>query len=149
MIKVKGYEIRPELFYDPQTHLWLRVEGRKARVGIDPLEQETRGAFVVMKLEAVGKSLKRGDGFGSVEAEKHVGALNSPVSGTITAVNPAVIKNPRLANSDPYGDGWFVEVELNNFEAEKKELLTGEADLRGWYLAEIQKYADWGWLAES
>ncbi len=149
MFKIREYEIYPDLYYDPREHLWLRVEGDRARIGIDPLEQETKGAFVVIQLESAGKPLKRGESFGSVEAEKHVGALNAPVSGVIEAVNPAVLENPRLANTDPYGEGWLIEVRLTNFEQEKPLLLTGESALRQWYEAEIRKYEDWGWLAKS
>ena len=149
MITVKNYQLDPELYYDPQHHLWIKVEGNRARIGIDPLEQETKGAFVVVQFESEGKVLARGESFGSLEAEKHVGTLVMPVSGSITTINPAVVENPRLANTDPYGNGWFIEVELTDFDKEKQHLITGELALRQWYEAEIKKYEDWGWLAES
>jgi len=84
-----------------------------------------------------------------VEAEKHVGALKAPVSGRIVRVNDALIQNPRLANEDPYGAGWFVEIELTNFDAEKQELISGETNIRAWLLAEAKKYEERGWIAES
>ncbi|RMG68524.1 MAG: glycine cleavage system protein H [Calditrichaeota bacterium] len=149
MFKIRHYELHPELFYDPDTHLWLRVEGNRARVGLDPLEQETRGAFVVIQLAKPGQKLSRGEAMGTVEAEKYVGSLQAPVSGRVAAVNPAVLTNPRLVNSDPYGEGWLLELEMSNFQSERAHLLTGEETLRDWYQAEIRKYEDWGWLAES
>ncbi len=149
MFKVRNYAIHPDLWYDPRGHFWLQIEGNRARLGLDPLEQETRGAVVVVQLEAAGTALSQGDSFGSIEAEKHVGMLRSPLSGKIVAVNPAVQKNPRLVNSDCYGEGWLVEMELSHFEKEQEKLLTGEAALRGWFEAEIKKYEELGWLAES
>ncbi len=149
MITIKNYQLDPELFYDPQSHLWIKVEGSRARIGIDPLEQETKGAFVVVQFESPGKQVSRGETFGSLEAEKHVGALTCPVSGKIVAINEAVVKNPRLANTDPFGEGWFLEIEMSDFEKEREQLITGELAIRQWYEAEIKKYEDWGWLAES
>ncbi len=149
MFKIRHYELHPELFYDPNLHLWLKVEGNRARIGLDPLEQETRGAFVVIQLADKGTQLNRGEAMGTVEAEKYVGSLQAPVSGTVVAVNPALQSNPRLVNHDPYGDGWLLELEMRCFEEERSHLLTGEAALRDWYQAEIRKYEAWGWLAES
>ncbi len=149
MFKVKNYEIHPELYYDQKEHLWIKVDGNRARVGIDPLEQETKGAFVVIQLDSIGSVVQKGESFGSLEAEKHVGTLRSPVSGKIAATNSAVLENPRLANADPYNTGWFVEIELSNFDEDKKSLLTGEDALKQWYETEIKKYEEWGWLAES
>jgi len=149
MFKVKNYEIHPELYYDQKEHLWIKVDGNRARIGIDPLEQETKGAFVVIQLDSTGSVVQKGESFGSLEAEKHVGTLRSPVSGKVATTNPAVLENPRLANTDPYHDGWFIELELSNFDEEKKSLLTGKDALKQWYETEIKKYEEWGWLAES
>ena len=149
MFKVKNYEIHPELYYDEKEHLWIKVDGKRARIGIDPLEQETKGAFVVIQLDSTGSVVQKGESFGSLEAEKHVGKLRSPVTGKVVKTNPAVLENPRLANVDPYNAGWFVEIELSNFDEEKNSLLTGEDALKQWYETEIKKYEEWGWLAES
>jgi len=148
MFKIQTYEIHPELFYDPEGHFWLRVEGTRARLGMEPLVQESMGAFVVVQLDAPGKPLEKGDAFGTVEAEKYVGPLRTPVSGTLAVVNERLAENPRLPNLDPYGDGWMVEIEMNRFEEEKHDLLTGEAALRTWYEQEVKKYEEEGWLAE-
>ena len=149
MLVIQKYKVDPDLYYDPKEHLWVKVDGMRARIGMDPLIQESMGAFVVVQIDQKGKSLSREESFGTVEAEKYVGPLRSPVSGVLVDINQRVVENPRLVNDDPYGDGWFVEVQLNNFEEEKKGLLTGEESVKTWFQLEISKYGEEGWLAES
>lgn len=149
MIEIKNHQFPTDVYYDPTTHFWVKVEGSTARIGIDDIEQNTRGGFVVIQLEEPGKEIQRGQSMGSVEAEKHVGALKAPVSGRVVRINTALVENPRLANTDPYGAGWFLEVELSNFEKERQELISGEENIRAWLLAEAQKYEERGWIAES
>ncbi len=149
MIEIKNHQFPTDVYYDPATHFWVKVEGSTARIGIDDIEQNTRGGFVVIQLEEPGKEIHRGQSMGSVEAEKHVGALKAPVSGRVVRINTALVENPRLANTDPYGEGWFLEVELSNFEKERQELISGEENIRAWLLAEAQKYEERGWIAES
>ena len=149
MIEIKNHKFPTDVYYDPATHFWVKVEGKTARIGIDDIEQGSRGGFVVVQFNDVGSEVRRGESLGSVEAEKHVGALKAPVSGRIVRVNEALLQNPRLANEDPYGHGWFVEMELTNFDAEKADLISGEANIRAWLLAEAKKYEERGWIAES
>ncbi|MEE9168967.1 MAG: glycine cleavage system protein H [bacterium] len=148
MFTIQNYEIHEDLFYCPEDHFWLRVEHNRAQIGMDPLVQESMGAFVVVQLDEKGKIFKKGDSFGTVEAEKYVGPLRSPISGVLKNINIEVIENPRLPNREPYRKGWLIEVELTNFEKERASLLTGEGPLREWFEAEIKKYKDEGWLAE-
>ncbi len=149
MFTVHNYNIYPDLFYDPKEHFWLKAEGKRARIGMDPLVQDSMGAFVVVQLDPVGKLMSKGDSFGTVEAEKYVGPFRSPVSGIIVAVNEQVVQNPRLTNAEPYGNGWLIEMELTDFEKEKDGLLTGEEPVRKWFEHEIQRYQEKEWLAES
>ena len=112
------------------------------------MELESQGPLVVVQLEAAEHALQKGDHFGGVEAEKHVGVLRAPVSGRIMRLNEHVMANPRLINLDPYGAGWLIEVELTNFAVEKQALITGEAALTEWYETEIKRYEEAGWLAQ-
>ncbi len=148
MLKIREYEINPELSYDPEEHFWLDVKNGRARVGYDALVQESMGAFVVVQLRDDLSVVKRGEAFGTIEAEKYVGPLRSPVSGKIIALNEQVIANPRLANTEPFGNGWFVEIKLSDFARESASLVTGEAAVREWFERELEKYEDKGWLAE-
>ncbi len=149
MIEIKNHKFPTDVYYDPATHFWVKVNGSIARVGIDDIEQGSRGGFVVIQFNEIGSEVQRGQSLGSVEAEKHVGALKSPVSGKIVNINTALLENPRLANTDPYGEGWFVEIELSQFDKEREELISGEANIRAWLLAEAKKYEERGWIAES
>ena len=149
MKKIKNFNIRTDIWYDTDESFWLDIDGNSARIGMNPLVQETSGSFVSIRMDEIGKSFTKGDSFGSVEAEKHVGQLKMPVSGKITAVNEKVLENPRLLNTEPYGKGWLIEIEMSQFEEEKKNLLVGEANITTWFEAEINKYEDKGWLAES
>lgn len=148
MFTIQNYEIHPDLFYDPEEHFWLKIAGNRARVGYDPLVQESMGAFVVVQPEDVGTLLNKGESVGTIEAEKYVGPLCTSVSGKIVAVNEQVVENPRLANTDPYGKGWFIEIAMSDFVKERESLLTGKESLQDWFENEIKKYQDKGWLAE-
>ncbi len=148
MKKIKNFHIRTDIWQDTREGFWLDVQDNIARIGMNPLVQETTGSFVAINMADIGKEISHGDSFGSVEAEKHVGHLKTPVSGKITAVNPKVLENPRLINTDPYGKGWLIEMEMNNFEAEQKQLIFGESEVMAWFETEITKYEEKGWLAE-
>jgi len=148
MKKIQNYTIRTDVWYEPREGFWLDIKGDTARIGMNPLLQETTGAFVAIRMLNSGATLKKGESFASVEAEKHVGHLKLPLSGKIQVVNPMVLDNPRLLNLDPYGDGWLVEIEINDFEGEKNTLLHGEVDITSWFEAELTKYNEKGWLAE-
>lgn len=149
MKTIKNFNIRTDLWYEAGEGFWLDIQDKIARVGMSPLAQETAGSFVAVSLIKEQSQLSKGQSFGSVEAEKHVGQLKAPVSGKILRVNPKVLENPRLLNIDPYGKGWLVEIEMDRFEEEQHELLAGEAEVTAWFEAEITKYEDKGWIAES
>jgi glycine cleavage system H protein len=95
----------------------------------------------------VGENLKRGDAFGSLEAAKFVGPLTSPLSGTVTATNDAVVADPALVERDPYGAGWLVELTLAD-PAELRELVSGADVIPVWFAAEVEDYRLKGVLAE-
>ncbi len=140
--------IKTDLLYDPDNYFWIKPEGNKARIGMSPLVEETSGSFVAIRFENVGQSLAKNDSFGSAEAEKHVGHMIMPVSGKILSINDKVIENPRLINTDPYGEGWLLEVELTNFEAEYDSLIAGADNIKNWFEAELKKFDEKGWLAQ-
>jgi glycine cleavage system H protein len=149
MKKIKNFDVRTDLWYATEEGFWLDIDGRTARIGMSPLVQESTGSFVAVRFENLGTPLSKGASFGSLEAEKHVGHLKMPVSGVLIAVNDKVVENPRLLNTDPYGKGWLAEVELTGWPAEQPHLLSGEKEVEDWFAAEIEKYEDKGWLAES
>ncbi|HMM94781.1 glycine cleavage system protein GcvH [Phycicoccus sp.] len=91
-------------------HEWVREEGDVVRIGITAFAQEALGDVVYVSLPGVGDTVTAGDTCGEVESTKSVSDLYAPVSGEVTAVNPALDATPELVNSDPYGEGWMYEL---------------------------------------
>jgi glycine cleavage system H protein len=105
--------IPAELKYT-KDHEWVRVDGNIATVGITAFAQGELGDIVYVEIETEGEELNQEEVFGSVEAVKTVSDLFMPVSGKIIEFNSALESNPEAVNSDPYGQGWMVKVELSN-----------------------------------
>jgi glycine cleavage system H protein len=95
-----------------KSHEWLTVDGKTATVGITDFAQSQLGDVVFLELPAAGRKLSVHESFGVVESVKAASDLYSPVAGRITAVNDKLAAHPELINSDPYGDGWILKVEL-------------------------------------
>lgn len=98
-----------ELKYTAE-HEWVQVVGQSLRLGITSYAQEALGDIVFVTLPAVGTEVSAGQSFGEVESTKSVSDVYAPLAGTITARNEALDANPELVNSDPYGEGWMVEL---------------------------------------
>ncbi len=110
-----------------QEHEWIKLEsGNVAVVGITYFAQSELGDIVFVEIETQGQELEANAIFGTVEAVKTVSDLFLPVSGKIIEVNSALANNPELLNSDPYGEGWLIKVEVANV-AEIDSLLDAEA----------------------
>ena len=98
-------------------HEWLDVHGDIATVGITAYAAEKLGDVVFVDLPAVGASVASGKIVGEIESTKSVGELFAPVDGTVTEVNDAVVANPELVNSDPFGAGWLIKVSFTDLPA--------------------------------
>jgi glycine cleavage system H protein len=116
----------PENLKYTKDHEWVLIAGDAGTVGITDYAQGELGDVVFVELPAVGKSVKQGESFGTIEAVKAVSDLYAPVSGTVTEVNPDLARTPELVNKDPYGKGWMVKVKLAN-PAEAGSLLAAPA----------------------
>ena len=95
-----------------KTHEWVVVDGKSVTVGITDFAQSQLGDVVFLELPSTGRKLAVRESFGVVESVKAASDLYSPVAGRITAVNEKLTANPELVNSDPYGDGWILKLEL-------------------------------------
>jgi glycine cleavage system H protein len=104
----------PENLKYTKDHEWILVDGSTGTVGITEHAQGELGDVVFVELPAVGKGVKQGDSFGTIEAVKAVSDLFSPVAGSIVEVNKALAATPELVNKDPYGEGWMVKLTLAN-----------------------------------
>jgi glycine cleavage system H protein len=106
-------EIPPDLTYTSE-HEWVqRVGDDTVRVGITDFAQSSLGDVVFVQLPGVGSDVTAGESFGEVESTKSVSDLYSPVTAKVVAVNGDLEGNPQLVNSDPYGDGWLVELQAD------------------------------------
>jgi len=116
-----------------RDHEWVRVEGKIATIGITDFAQGELGDIVYVEVETVDETLDQEEVFGTVEAVKTVSDLFLPVSGTILEFNENLEDQPEVVNSDPYGEGWMIRVEMSDLsqlegllsDAEYKELIGG------------------------
>jgi glycine cleavage system H protein len=123
-------DIPPDLHYTAE-HEWVRRNGDdSARIGITDFAQSALGDVVFVQLPDVGSELTAGESFGEVESTKSVSDLYAPVSGKVSAVNTDLDGSPQLVNSDPYGDGWLLDVQVSDvgeLESAISSLLDAEA----------------------
>ena len=96
-----------------KTHEWVTVDGKEATVGITDFAQSQLGDVVFLELPSTGRKLAAHETFGVIESVKAASDLYSPVAGRITEVNEKLSSKPELINSDPYGEGWILKLELN------------------------------------
>lgn len=104
-------EVPDDLKYTAE-HEWARISGSTVRIGITDFAQESLGDVVYVSLPEVGTMITKGEPFGEVESTKSVSELFGPVDGTVTARNDTLDGQPEVINSDPYGAGWIIEVEV-------------------------------------
>ena len=116
----------PENLKYSQDHEWVRVEGNVAVVGITDYAQSELGDIVFVDIQTEGDELQQGELFGNIEAVKTVADALMPVSGKVIEVNSELESAPESVNSDPYGKGWMIKVEMSNPD-ELGELLDAAA----------------------
>ncbi|MCL2102698.1 MAG: glycine cleavage system protein GcvH [Syntrophorhabdaceae bacterium] len=99
-----------------ENHLWIMEAGDIARIGLSDYAQEHLGEIIFVSMRDVDRFLEREETFGDIESQKTVVELASPITGTIRAINELIIEDPTMINIDPYGNGWLIEVELEDPE---------------------------------
>jgi glycine cleavage system H protein len=104
----------PESLRYTKDHEWVEVHGNKARVGITDYAQEALTDVVFVELPDAGEEFAEHDSMGVVESVKSVNDIFAPFAGKVVAVNDALDDAPELMNKDPYGQGWFCEIEMAN-----------------------------------
>jgi len=126
-IKVDKWTFRvpKELFYN-ENDCWARIEGDTAKVGITDFLQNMISDIIFVKFNELGSKIEQFDEIASFESIKSVLDLISPVSGTIQKVNGKLSQSPELANKDPYGEGWFAIIKLEDFENDRQNLLQAQ-----------------------
>ena len=114
-----------ELKYS-KDHEWVKVDGNVAIIGISDFAQDQLGDIVFVDIQTEGEDLAAGEVFGAIEAVKTVADALMPVSGKVIEVNADLEGAPESVNTDPYGAGWMIKVEMSN-PAELDELMDAEA----------------------
>lgn len=116
----------PEDLKYSEEHEWVRLDGDTARIGITEYAQEQLGDIVYVDLPSTGTKVAVGKTFGVVESVKAASDVFSPLSGAVKATNGRLADEPELVNSDPYGDGWMVELEMADPDELKALMDAGE-----------------------
>ena len=114
-------EIPNDLLYTIE-HEWVRLKNNRATVGVTDFAQGQLGDVVFVELTVEGTGLAKESTFGVVESVKTVSDIYAPVTGKVVAVNKNLESQPELVNSDPYGQGWMIEIEFSNSSPEQSLL---------------------------
>jgi len=108
-----------------KDHEWIRVSGDEAKVGITDYAQKQLGDVVYLELPEVGRVLKKGDVFGTIESVKAVSELYSPVAGEVTEVNGSLADRPESVNKDPHG-AWMIAIKVTGADDQADLLDSGQ-----------------------
>ena len=119
------FTVPKEGYFFNENDCWIKPEGNTALLGITDYLQNAAADILFVDLPELGSEIEQFDDVGSFESSKTVLQLISPGPGRIIAINKSLEKNPELMNQDPYLRGWFVEIELKNFEEDKELLMNG------------------------
>ncbi|HHV63332.1 MAG TPA: glycine cleavage system protein GcvH [Firmicutes bacterium] len=123
----------PEDLRYSKKHEWIRIDGRRATVGITQYAQDQLGAVVGIDLPEIGKAVERDEELADIDSMKTADVIYAPVSGTVVEVNSTLEEHPEYINDDPYGEGWICVLEVAD-PGEVDSLMTAgeyEAFVRG------------------
>ncbi len=115
----------PDTLFYTSNHEWIKIKDDRAVIGITDFAQSELGDIVFIEFPEEGDSFQKGDTVGTIEAVKTVADFFAPVSGKIIEVNGYLDDNGEVINSDPFGKGWLIKMELSNPD-EKSDLLSSE-----------------------
>ncbi len=116
----------PDSLTYSEDHEWVQFSDNTAKIGITDFAQGQLGDIVFVEFPEIGQELTQGDPFGEVEAVKTVSDLIAPISGTVISINESLEDAPDQVNDDPYGEGWLIEVKIDDSTG-KELLLSAEA----------------------
>lgn len=102
-----------DLLYSSR-HVWIKIEGNTALIGITDYAQQQLGDVIYIDINSLGNQLKLDEIFGTVEAIKTVSDLFMPLDGKVLEMNLELENLPTLVNTDPYGKGWIIKVQIQN-----------------------------------
>ena len=143
MPRIGKYWLSLDLYHwlHDTAHTWAKLEPEnKVRVGVDDFAQKQAGELLFIRLFPIGKEVKQGARFGTLETAKWVGPLLSPLSGKIVEINNEVLKSPKVVNKDPYEKGRMIVITPTELEEDLSCLVKGDAAIE-WLKKDIRKIA--------
>lgn len=112
LLQIDHCEFPDDALYDLENNVWIRLDERKhARLGITSVHAALAGKLKEVKFKPAQSLLQRGQAVATIESVRYFGAVRTPLTGRLLETNPALEKNPKLANDHSYEDGWFVRIE--------------------------------------
>jgi glycine cleavage system H protein len=139
MATIDTWEFPDDLAYTAE-HVWVRVEGDTATIGLSSFGQELAGQIVFVEAPRVGRQVAAGEPFMSLESGKWVGRVKSPVAGTVSAANEELEWESAAVNADPYGKGWIAKLTLAGAPDLSGLLKPGTPAFEAHIAAERKKY---------
>jgi len=126
MPNIRGCYLPDDLLYDVENHTWYKeLKDGSVQIGMTAVATALAGELVAFTPKKVGRSVKMGKSCATIESGKWVGPARVALDGEIVQVNEALVKEPNLANNDPYENGWMVVVKSENWETTKANLVPG------------------------
>jgi len=131
----ESYEVPSDLYYTKE-HVWLRVENKKATLGITDYAQKKLREVIYVELPNVGQKVEENEPIATLESVKASAEVYSPIEGKVIEVNSKLVDSPELVNDDPYGEGWIVKLEIVD-ESQLEKLM--ESDEYTKYLEDLEE----------
>ncbi|RKZ20312.1 glycine cleavage system protein GcvH [bacterium] len=136
MAEYEGYLIPDDLYFHKE-HMWVKVDGDTAIIGMDDFSQKLAGELSFIELPMEGDEVSKDEAVGSYETGKWMGKIFAPVSGEIVEVNEELEDDPSIVNQDPYGKGWMFKIKMSD-PSEVDSLMKGDSVIP-WLKEEIEK----------
>lgn len=131
----ESYEVPSDLYYTKE-HVWLRVENKKATLGITDYAQKKLREVIYVELPNVGQRVEENEPIATLESVKASAEVYSPLEGKVIEVNSKLVDSPELVNDDPYGDGWIVKLEIVD-EGQLEKLMESDEYIK--YLEDLEE----------
>lgn len=118
------YKVLEGLYYTKE-HIWVKIEGDVATIGITDYGQHQLGDIVFVDMPEKDRDVEAGEVIASVESVKAISEIYTPLTGRIIEINEELANDPSVINSDPYGDGWICDIHIKD-QLEVEDLMTAE-----------------------
>lgn len=133
MTTIRGCNLPDDLYYLIDKHVWVKpIDGGVVRIGMTSVAGKLAGSkmiAVTTKAKNIGQEIKQGKSTATVESSKFVGGVPAPITGVLLRFNDKLTSDPNLTVTDPYGEGWIIEMQPSAWDAESAALVSGAAGI--------------------